>query len=50
MSFFNRVWWRPAVPEEVDEELGFHVEQGRFGAHMHVHLVNDGPFTILLEG
>jgi D-tyrosyl-tRNA(Tyr) deacylase len=30
-------------------ELGFHVETGRFGAHMQVHLVNDGPFTILLE-
>lgn len=25
------------------------VEQGSFGAHMEVSLVNDGPFTILLE-
>lgn len=25
------------------------VEQGSFGAHMDVSLVNDGPFTILLE-
>ena len=25
------------------------VEQGEFGAHMHVSLVNDGPFTILLD-
>jgi D-tyrosyl-tRNA(Tyr) deacylase len=25
------------------------VEQGRFGAHMHVELVNDGPVTILLD-
>lgn len=27
-----------------------HVETGRFGAKMAVELVNDGPFTILLEG
>src|SRR6476660_5828809 len=26
MTFFNRVWWRPRVAEEVDEELAFHVE------------------------
>lgn len=25
------------------------VEQGKFGAHMHVSLVNDGPVTLLLE-
>ena len=25
------------------------VEQGEFGEHMHVSLVNDGPFTILLD-
>ena len=29
--------------------LGLHVETGRFGAHMQVALVNDGPFTIWLE-
>jgi D-aminoacyl-tRNA deacylase len=28
---------------------GVHVEQGRFGAHMRVSLVNDGPFTIWLD-
>ena len=28
---------------------GLHVEQGRFGAHMQVQLVNDGPFTIWLD-
>jgi D-aminoacyl-tRNA deacylase len=28
---------------------GLHVEQGRFGAHMQVSLVNDGPFTIWLD-
>ena len=25
------------------------VETGRFGAHMQVHLVNDGPVTFWLE-
>ena len=30
-------------------ELGFEVEQGQFGAHMRVSLVNDGPFTIWLD-
>jgi len=25
------------------------VEQGRFGAHMHVELVNDGPVTIVMD-
>jgi D-tyrosyl-tRNA(Tyr) deacylase len=28
---------------------GLTVEQGQFGAHMQVSLVNDGPFTIWLE-
>jgi D-aminoacyl-tRNA deacylase len=28
---------------------GFRVQTGRFGAHMKVSLVNDGPFTIWLE-
>lgn len=26
-----------------------HVETGEFGAHMDVHLVNDGPVTLLLD-
>jgi len=30
-------------------ELGFQVEQGQFGAHMQVSLINDGPFTIWLD-
>ena len=30
-------------------KLGATVETGRFGAHMQVHLVNDGPVTILLD-
>jgi D-tyrosyl-tRNA(Tyr) deacylase len=28
---------------------GFRVETGEFGADMKVSLVNDGPFTIILE-
>ena len=31
------------------EELGVRVESGRFGAHMQVDLVNDGPVTIVLD-
>jgi D-tyrosyl-tRNA(Tyr) deacylase len=31
-------------------EQGFNVATGRFGAHMQVNLVNDGPFTIVLDG
>lgn len=31
------------------EELGIEVATGRFGAHMEVSLVNDGPVTIVLE-
>jgi D-tyrosyl-tRNA(Tyr) deacylase len=49
-----------AAPPELAERLvqrfchaltqrGFRVAQGQFGAHMQVHLVNDGPFTIWLE-
>lgn len=30
-------------------EYGLHVETGSFGAEMKVSLVNDGPFTILLD-
>ena len=38
--------------ERVMEELhtlGLPVQGGRFGAHMRVELVNDGPVTILLD-
>ncbi|MCM1184090.1 MAG: D-aminoacyl-tRNA deacylase [Roseburia sp.] len=31
------------------KEKGFRTEQGSFGADMKVSLVNDGPFTILLD-
>lgn len=30
-------------------EAGFKTEKGRFGADMKVSLLNDGPFTILLD-
>jgi D-tyrosyl-tRNA(Tyr) deacylase len=41
-----------ALVERVGAALrdqGLEVQQGRFGAHMQVSLVNDGPFTIWLE-
>ena len=31
------------------EGHGFRVGRGRFGAHMEVELVNDGPLTMLLD-
>ena len=31
------------------ERLGVAVGRGRFGAHMQVALVNDGPVTIWIE-
>ncbi|GAA1722227.1 D-aminoacyl-tRNA deacylase [Propioniferax innocua] len=56
----RRPSWNRAAPGAVSEplvdayvstlrELGATVETGRFGAHMQVHLVNDGPVTILLD-
>ena len=56
----RRPSWNRAAPGPVSEplvdayvaalrELGATVETGKFGAHMHVHLVNDGPVTILLD-
>ncbi|MDO4887601.1 MAG: D-aminoacyl-tRNA deacylase [Actinomycetaceae bacterium] len=52
--------WSHAAPGDVAEPMvaavgeelrgyGLTVETGRFGAYMDVELVNDGPFTILLE-
>ncbi len=29
--------------------MGFHVEHGKFGAHMDVSLTNDGPVTIIID-
>ena len=31
------------------EKFVEHVQKGVFGAHMDVSLVNDGPFTIVLD-
>ncbi|BCI81847.1 MULTISPECIES: D-aminoacyl-tRNA deacylase [unclassified Mycolicibacterium] len=56
----RRPSWTAAAPGPVAEplvdefaaalrELGAEVATGRFGAHMHVELVNDGPVTVLLE-
>lgn len=56
----RRPSWGQAAPGPVAEPLvgavvaqirarGVHAETGVFGAHMRVSLVNDGPFTILLE-
>lgn len=41
----------PLVEEVVRllREEGLEVSTGRFGAHMSVHLINDGPVTIVLE-
>ena len=49
-----------APPEEAEplyerfcqalRDLGVHVENGAFGAHMVVEIVNDGPVTIALDG
>lgn len=41
----------PLVERMMDElrALGVPVQGGRFGAHMTVELVNDGPMTILLD-
>jgi D-aminoacyl-tRNA deacylase len=32
------------------EDRGVRVQRGVFGAHMDVELLNDGPFTLCLEG
>jgi len=56
----RRPTWSAAAPGPVAEPLvdavvaalrsrGAHVEAGVFGAMMQVSLVNDGPFTVLLE-
>jgi D-tyrosyl-tRNA(Tyr) deacylase len=42
-----RVWFDRLV--ELARARHARVEIGRFGAHMQVHLVNDGPVTFWLE-
>lgn len=56
----RRPSWQAAAPPDQAEplveelvtalrRLGATVATGRFGAHMHVHLVNDGPVTLWIE-
>ena len=56
----RRPTWEQAAPGDVAEPLvgavvarlrarGAYVAEGRFGAHMRVELVNDGPMTVLVE-
>ncbi|NLG55639.1 MAG: D-tyrosyl-tRNA(Tyr) deacylase [Rhodococcus sp.] len=56
----RRPSWSAAAPRAVAEplvdevvarlrELGATVETGRFGAHMYVESINDGPFTVSVE-
>jgi D-tyrosyl-tRNA(Tyr) deacylase len=56
----RRPSWGAAAPGDVAEpiverfaqalrDLGAQVETGRFGADMAVHLVNDGPVTLVLD-
>ena len=56
----RRPSWSAAAPGEVAEPLveavvaelrgrGIPVETGTFGAYMAVHLVNDGPVTLVLD-
>jgi D-aminoacyl-tRNA deacylase len=51
----NRPGFTEAAPPEAAEPLyervraGLGAEGGRFGAHMAVELVNDGPVTLLVE-
>ena len=34
---------------DVIQKKEFHVEHGEFGAEMKVSILNDGPFTIVLD-
>ncbi|MFI7582231.1 D-aminoacyl-tRNA deacylase [Kocuria sp. M1N1S27] len=56
----RRPSWSAAAPGPVSEplfeayvqalrDLGARVETGRFGAAMQVELINDGPFTLVLD-
>ena len=56
----RRPSWSKAAPGPVAEPLvdsvveelrgrGIHVETGRFGTMMSVELVNDGPYTLVIE-
>lgn len=53
-------WTDAAAPDVASEQVeafarsledhGFTVRRGVFGAHMDVELLNDGPFTLVLDG
>lgn len=53
-------WTAAAAPDIASERVeafarslegrGFMVRRGVFGAHMDVQLLNDGPFTLVLDG
>ena len=56
----RRPTWNAAAPAEIAEPLvdrvvaelrrrGARVESGRFGARMSVALVNEGPFTVIVD-
>lgn len=56
----RRPSWSRAAPGALAEPLfrafveaarakGVRVAEGRFGAHMAVHLINDGPVTIIFD-
>ena len=60
LSRGRRPGFGPAAPPEVAEPMvdrfvarlqasGRSVEEGRFGAEMELELVNDGPFTLVVE-
>lgn len=34
---------------DICREKGYHVETGKFGAHMEVESLNDGPFTLIVD-
>jgi len=35
--------------QKLQQETGKTISTGRFGAHMEIHLVNDGPVTIVID-
>lgn len=43
ISMYNRFLVR------LEQDLGKPVARGVFGAHMRVHLINDGPVTIIID-
>ncbi|HEY0869725.1 MAG TPA: D-aminoacyl-tRNA deacylase [Acidothermaceae bacterium] len=56
----RRPWWNAAAPADIAEPLvtavvdalralGAEVATGRFGADMKLHLVNNGPMTLVVD-